>query len=164
MATQRNRISIRVSLATALLIAPLGLAACGDDEDGAAGPAPAATTEASPEVGDITDDYFSDTSYVGKTVTVHGTVTKVLKPNAFVLDGRAYGDESLLVISAPAKDVTVGQDTQVTGKVEQFSYTIHGDEFGLADPSLYGDFEREEVLVAGGSAASGTPSASPSSD
>ncbi|WP_212990840.1 hypothetical protein [Actinoplanes auranticolor] len=155
-----------MSVAASLFAVPLILGACGEDDDVVPATPPAATTEASPEIGDITDAYFGGPSYVGRTVTVLGTVTRVVGPSSFVLDGREYGDDTLLVISAPARSVEAGQQVEVTGVVRQFDYEIYRDGYGLADPGLYGDFEREEVLVAGGSAAASggasTPVQSPS--
>jgi hypothetical protein len=160
MRTHRKRHPVRMSVAASILAVPLALGACGDDEDNVISATPPATaTEASPDIGDITDDYFQDPSYVGQTVTVRGTVTRVVGPSSFLLDGREYGDDTLLVISAPAMDVEVGRQVDVTGVVRQFDYEIYRDGFGLADPGLYGDFEQEEVLVVGGPAASGGASA-----
>jgi hypothetical protein len=160
MRTQRKRHLVRMSVTVSLLAVTLALGACGDDEDDAVPTTtPAATTQASPDIGDITDDYFGGPSYVGRTVTVQGNVTRVVGPSSFVLDGKGYGDDTLLVISAPSMDVEIGEQVDVTGVVRQFDYEIYRDGYGLADPGLYGDFDQEEVLVAGGAAGSGNPSA-----
>ena len=81
-----------------------------------------------------------------------------------MLDGQHYGD-TLLVISALAMDVQVGEQVDRTGVVRQFDYEIYENGYGLSDPGVYGGFDGEEVLVAGGSGASGgvsTPAPSPS--
>jgi hypothetical protein len=164
MEKHRKRVLVRISVAAGILVVPLALGACSGDED-IPTTQPPATTEASPEIGDITDEYFGDASYVGKTVTVQGTVTALVGPSSFMLDGRQYGDDTLLVISAPAMDVEVGEQVDVTGVVRQFDYEIYKDGYGLSDPGLYGGFDGEEVLVAGGPGASGgvsAPARSPS--
>lgn len=158
---------VRASVLAGLMAAPLALGACGDEETPEAGgstPDTAATTmasspEASPEIGDITDDYFSDASYLGKTVTVEGTVTQVVGESAFVLDGIEYGDENLLVVSAPAMDVTVGEKAAVTGVVREFGFDTYAGEYQLGeDVTAYTGFAGEEFLVAGGTQGSPAPS------
>jgi hypothetical protein len=65
MKTKRSRYHVRLTAAAGLLAVPLTLAARGDDDVDDVGTPPVATTEASPEVDDITDDYFGDASYIG---------------------------------------------------------------------------------------------------
>jgi hypothetical protein len=157
MMTNRKLYSVRLAAAVGLLVVPLTLGACDDDNDVAT--PPVATAEASPELDDITDDYFGDASYIGKRVTVQGTVTKVIPPASFVLAGREYGDDALLVVSAPKMDVQVAQQVDVTGVVRQFDYETYADDYDLGtDAGLYIEFEQEEVLIAGGPAGSATSS------
>jgi hypothetical protein len=89
-------------------------------------------------------------------------VTKVIPPGSFVLAGREYGDDSLLVVSAPKMDVQVAQQVDVTGVVRQFDYDVYVDDYDLGtDAGLYTEFDQEEVLIAGGPAASAGGSPSP---
>jgi hypothetical protein len=76
------------------------------------------TPEQSPEITDITEDYFSNPSYLGKTVTVTGDVTRVITPASFVLTGDEYDDDSILVLSAQHLDVRQGEQITVTGEVQ----------------------------------------------
>ncbi len=162
-----GRAAGKLLIVVPLLWAPLALGACGDDEEDIPPPLPTVTPdpEPSPELGDITDDYFSDASYVGRTVTVEGTVREVISRSSFVLAGEQYGDESLLVISAPTLDVEVGRHVEVTGVVRTFGHENYADGYDLADDTDYTEFDGEEMLVVGGSAGSpgpgGSASASP---
>jgi hypothetical protein len=147
-----------------LLTASLAMGACGaDDPDPAAPDVPATSPEASPEIGDITADYFGGPSYIGRTVTVTGTVTQLISDGAFMLDGKQYGDESLLVISAPAIDAQMDKQVTVTGVVREFGFDEWSGEYALGEePGPYIDFSGEEVLVVGGTQGSVAPSAATS--
>jgi hypothetical protein len=154
---QRRGTTVAVSV---LLTASLAMGACGADEADTAIPdVPVSSPEASPEIGNITADYFGGPSYIGRTVTVTGTVTQVISDGAFMLDGKQYGDESLLVISAPAIDAQMDKQVTVTGVVREFGFEEWSDEYTLGEePGRYIDFSGEEVLVVGGSQGSVAPS------
>lgn len=121
-------------------------AGCGDDgpQQPRTSPPPAATGQ-----GEVSDDFFTEPTYLGQTVTVTATVTAVLGSTSFVLGGDQYGDESLLVVSAQDMTVGSGDQVRVTGTVERFGYGAYADRFGLAeDATDYVPFEGEEFLVA----------------
>ncbi|MEV6842727.1 hypothetical protein [Actinoplanes sp. NPDC051411] len=85
---------------------------------------------------------------IGDTVTVRGTVTRVLGPAAFVLDSPGYGDRSLLVLCEPSRDVVSGKRVEVSGNIQKFDYASYVDQYGLAaQPSAYAEFEGEPFLV-----------------
>ena len=137
------------------------LAGCsGDGSDEPPGPDTPATVQQSPDITDITEDYFSNPSYLGKTVTVTGDVTRVITPASFVLTGEEYDDDSILVLSAQHLDVREGEQVTVTGEVQRFEYTAYEGGYGLDDDDGYIEFAGEEFLVAArpGGPASPAPS------
>jgi hypothetical protein len=100
-------------------------------------PGPAAST-----------NYFGDASFIGRTVTVGGIVTRVITETSFVLDTRDFGDESLLVLCAPSREVAVGYRVSVSGNVQKFDYSAYAGDYALApDADRYRDFAAEEFLV-----------------
>ncbi|MDY7088525.1 MAG: hypothetical protein SYR96_25905 [Actinomycetota bacterium] len=114
----------------------------------------------SPEVGAVTDPYFGNDDYIGRTVTLTATVTKVITDRSFVLTGNEYGDDSILVLSAPGIDAESGKQVTVTGVVSTFSYEHYLDDYGLGSADAYQEFDAEEFLVAtGGPSSDASPSA-----
>lgn len=129
-----------VGASCALLL--LGTAACSDD--GTAGP------ETGTDIEDITKDdaYFGDDRFIGETVTISAEVTDVLSPRAFVLNGRGWGDDSVIVLSAEDTFLAEENVVQVTGTVGTFAYADYQSDYGLADRDLYAPYLGEEFLVA----------------
>lgn len=159
MRNSRKASVIRHFLLTGLLAAVCLLGACGNDEEEVVVPGPGlTTTDVIPDV-ELSDNYFSDPSFIGQTVTVQGTVTRLIGPSSFVLDGMRYGKDSILVIATPPMDVEVGQSVDATGVVRQFGYDIYADEYELGETDLYNDYGAEQILVVGGSSASPDASA-----
>lgn len=143
---ERRHRNLRRVVGSAVFAAalPLSLAACGNDDD-------TAGQESGTAVEDITeeDQYFADDQYVGEQVTVSAEVEEVLSPQSFRLDGGDWGDESLLVVSAPrAKDLQDDDVVQVTGTVREFTYDDYANEYGLDDPGIYDEYDEEEFIEA----------------
>ncbi len=133
---------------------PLMLGACGVG-DGIEVPT-TAPLRPSPAIGAITDPYFSNDDYIGRTVTVTATVSKVITDRSFVLTGDEYGDDSILVLSAPGIAAERGRQVTVTGVVSTFTYGAYFDDYDLGGADSYEDFDAEEFLVATGTPSSGT--------
>jgi hypothetical protein len=140
---QRQRF---VAAALVVLVTGAVQAGCGDD------PAQQPQISPTPSVigaGEVSDDFFTEPTYLGQTVTVTATVTAILGPTSFVVGGDQYGDESLLIVSAPGMEIGTGDQVRVTGSVERFGYGVYAERFGLAeDATDYVPFEGEEFLVA----------------
>lgn len=150
---------IRTLLVALLVTLPLTLTSCGDGDDDIEVPK-TAPVQPSPEIGAITDPYFSNDDYIGRTVTVTAEVTQVITDRSFVLTGDEYGDDSLLVLSAAGIDAERGKDVTVTGVVGKFAYDAYAAEYDLGGADSYAGFDAEEFLVAiGGPSAGGAPSA-----
>lgn len=146
--------------ACAALAALAGLmlpAACsGGDPAGRTEPIPATP---SVEIG--TTRYFDDPSFVGKPVSLTGTVTRVITATSFVVDARDHGDDSVLVLSRPRTDVVEGSTVAVDGRVEVFHYATFVDGFQLASEAQYRDFIGEEFVASaqpGAAETTATPS------
>lgn len=121
-------------------------AGCGDDPKQQPQTSPPASATGP---GEVSDDFFTEPTYLGQTVTVTATVTAILGPTSFVVGGEQYGDESLLIVSAPEMEIGTGDRVRVTGSVERFGYGAYAERFGLAeDATDYVPFEGEEFLVA----------------
>jgi hypothetical protein len=135
-----NRPMHRVVVATAMALCAVAMGGCETEQTGqrpAGAPGPAAST-----------NYFGDASFIGRTVTVGGIVTRVITETSFVLDTRDFGDESLLVLCAPSREVAVGYRVSVSGNVQKFDYSAYTGEYALAsDADRYRDFAGEEFLV-----------------
>ncbi|MCM4078899.1 hypothetical protein [Paractinoplanes hotanensis] len=113
--------------------------ACGDVSSETAPPPSPANSE----------NYFGDTAFVGRTVTVKGQVSRILTSTSFVLAGARYGDDTLLVINAGHLDTRQGTMAQVSGNVQKFDYAVYRDEYALdARPEAYAEFNGERFLVA----------------
>ena len=141
-------------LVAVLVTLPLTLTSCGDGDDIEV--PKTAPVQPSPEIGAITDPYFSNDDYIGRTVTVTAEVTQVITDRSFVLTG----DDSLLVLSAAGIDAERGKDVTVTGVVGKFAYDAYAAEYDLGGADSYAGFDAEEFLVAiGGPSAGGAPSA-----
>jgi hypothetical protein len=100
-----------------------------------------------PATGSAAPDYFGTTDFIGKTVTVAGTVTRVINDISFELDTRDYGDDSLLVLCEPGRAVSVGERMQISGNVQKFAYDEYAGEHRLADAGAYAEFTDERFLV-----------------
>lgn len=147
----------------ALLTALLLLTACGGrdpDADEIPDLKPETGAEQSPEITDITEDNFDEAFYVGRTVSLTGTVTKVITPTSFVLTGREYDDDSILVLSAEDATVRRGQQITVTGEVQRFRYPNYRG-YELDDDDSYGEYDGEEFLVASGISEASAPPSNP---
>jgi hypothetical protein len=147
----------RILLIPLLVALPVTAASCGVG-DGIEVPT-TAPLRPSPEIGAITDPFFSNDAYIGRTVTVTAEVTKVITDRSFVLTGDEYGDDSILVLSAPDIDAERGKEVTVTGVVRKFTYGAYFDDYDLGGADSYEDFDAEEFLEATGSPSAG---ASPS--
>ncbi|UQU62609.1 hypothetical protein COUCH_26720 [Couchioplanes caeruleus] len=150
-----NTAGRRTPLIAVMVALPLMLASCGVG-DGVEVPT-TAPLRPSPAVGAITDPYFGNDDYIGRTVTVTATVSKVITERSFVLTGNEYGDDSILVLSAPGIEAEPGKQVTVTGVVRKFTYGAYFDDYDLGGADSYEDFDAEEFLVA-----TGTPSPGPS--
>ena len=115
--------------------------AAGCAEEPAAAPAPA------PITGSGVPDYFGTTDFIGKTVTVQGTVTRVITDTSFELDTRDYGDDSLLVLCESGCRTATGERVQVSGNVQKFVYDEYAADNGLSDAASYAGFTGERFLV-----------------
>lgn len=148
----------RTLLIPLLAALPLAAGSCGVG-DGTEVPT-TAPVQPSPPVGAITDPYFSNDAYIGRTVTVTARVSKVITDRSFVLTGEEYGDDSLLVLSAPGIEAERGEEVTVTGVVRTFTYGAYFNDYDLGGADSYEDFDAEEFLVAtGGPAGVSSPPA-----
>lgn len=132
-----NRIPGPALLAGAILTA-LGLVACAEPETD--GP------ESGVTVNDIQEsqNYFEG-DYLGQQVTVRATVTEVLGPRSFELDGAGYGDDSLLVQTPESVVVEEGQIVTVSGIVGQF-HRLSEDDYAPGSYDLYEEYETEAYV------------------
>jgi hypothetical protein len=120
----------------------LAVAAAGCVEQTAPTPVPV------PPTGSTAPDYFGTTDFIGRTVTVSGTVTRVITDTSFELDTREYGDDSLLVLCEPGRAVSVGDRERISGNVQRFLYDEYAAEHDLADDAAaYAEFTGERFLV-----------------
>lgn len=128
----------KVTLSVATLVAAAGLVGCGRAES--SGP------EAGVTVNDLlgSEEYFEG-DYLGRRVTVSATVSEVLAPRSFELDGVDYGDPSLLVQTPEPVVVEEGQVLRVTGTVGQF-HRLSEDDYAPGSYDLYEDYETEPYL------------------
>lgn len=77
------------------------------------------------------NDWFDTEDYLGRTVTVSATVATVLGPQAFLLAGEDDGDDTFLVLSRDTpRELSAGEDIQVTGTVRRFHYDTLADRMG----------------------------------
>jgi hypothetical protein len=159
MRKNRKHFVVRRCVVTGLLAAALPLGACGDDENAGTATEPAVTATADPDISGPADNYFTLPAYIGRTVTVQGPVIRIIGPTSFVMDASRYGEDALLVISAPAVDAEAGKQVQVTGVIQPFEYEDVTKQYGLGEDFLYTEFEEEEILVVGGSGADSSASA-----
>ncbi|MEV4703170.1 hypothetical protein [Actinoplanes sp. NPDC049316] len=93
-------------------------------------------------------------------VTVTAEVSKVITDRSFVLTGEEYGDDSLLVLSAPGIEAERGEEVTVTGVVGKFAYGAYFNDYDLGSADSYEDFDAEEFLVATGGGPGTDPSPS----
>jgi hypothetical protein len=100
-----------------------------------------------PVTGSAAPDYFGTTDFIGKTVTVSGTVTRVITDTSFELDTRDYGDDSLLVLCEPGRAVSPTDRVQISGNVQKFTYDEYATEHHLADEATYAAFTGERFLM-----------------
>jgi hypothetical protein len=118
---RRSRSDGRASVwitAVSVGLLPLTLSSCSYDDGGTAGP------EGSADVQDVTGGqaYFTDDRFIGQQVTLSATVTSIVSPTSFVLNGREWGDDSVLVVSADDMgNLREDSVVQVTGTVKQFT-------------------------------------------
>lgn len=93
--------------------------------------------------------YFADDKFVGETVNVDTRVTDVLTARSFVIDGSAWGDDSvLLLVVRDVDDVREGDQVRVMGTVQRFSYAAYADQYELADAEKYEPYADEQFVVA----------------
>ncbi|MBB4693550.1 hypothetical protein [Paractinoplanes abujensis] len=92
-------------------------------------------------------NFFGDTYFIGRTVTITGIVTRVITEQSFVLDTRDFGDESLLVLCEPSRDVAAGDRIHLSGNVQKFVYGAYAEQYGLSTDAAYKMFAGEEFLV-----------------
>lgn len=90
------------------------------------------------------ENYFEG-EYLGHQVTVSATVTEVLGPRSFELDGADYGEDSLLVQTPEPVVVEEAQDVTVSGTVGQF-HRLSEDDYAPGSYDLYEDYETEAYL------------------
>jgi hypothetical protein len=91
--------------------------------------------------------YFSDTAFVGRTVAINAPVVRVITERSFEVDARAFGDDSLLVITPRGLTTVVGDRLPIRGRVEVFDYETYSREFRLAERQAYAEFVGEEFLA-----------------
>lgn len=90
------------------------------------------------------ESYFEG-DHLGRQVTVSATVTEVLGPRSFELDGARYGDDSLLVQTPEPVVVEEGQVLRVSGTVGQF-HRLSENDYAPGSYDLYEDYETEPYL------------------
>lgn len=133
----RTSALITISIALCLGVA---LAGCGQAND-------RGTIGVSAE--SILDD---PSAYYGSTVTVSGSVNRIISPTMFTIKGRESGDEllvmsidSIAAVSGRSAAEPVGEQdiVQVTGRIRDFARDDMESEFGL-------DFEDREIAYESG--------------
>lgn len=157
----------RLAVATSLVLSPLALAACGDDDsEPEAVTAPAEETpdddggfdytEGEPGVryeGAYDSQFYGELDlYLGEEVVVSAGVEAVPGPAAFTIAGVAdTGVEPLLVLAPGGTEgLEAGMEIEVTGTVQgSFSATAAEEDLGLdLDEEALAAFESEPYLVA----------------
>ncbi|MEU8230451.1 hypothetical protein AB0C12_12725 [Actinoplanes sp. NPDC048967] len=129
-------------LAAAVAVCLLTVATAGCVEQTAPTPVPV------PANGSTAPDYFGTTDFIGRTVTVSGTVTRLITDTSFELDTREYGDDSLLVLCEPGRAVSAGDRVRISGNVQKFLYDVYAADHHLAgDAATYAEFTGERFLV-----------------
>jgi hypothetical protein len=91
------------------------------------------------------ENYF-EREYLGRDVTVSATVTEVLGPRSFELDGAGYGEDSLLVQTPEPVVVEEAQVLRVSGTVGQF-HRLSEDDYAPGSYDLYEEYETEAYLL-----------------
>lgn len=114
------------------------LAGCGQEDT--TGPERGVT------VNDIQEsENFFEGDYLGRQVTVSATITEVLGPRSFELDGADYGEDSLLVQTPEPVVVEEAQVVSVSGTVGQF-HRLSEDDYAPGSYDLYEEYETEAYL------------------
>ena len=86
---------------------------------------------------------------VGQEVTLRGEVAEMVGPNAFTVGGDTVGENPVLVVSADAPGVRVGDTVRLTGTVIRFSVTgVERDlDLDLVDDE-FADFDGDPAVRA----------------
>lgn len=87
----------------------------------------------------------AETAILGEPVTLQAEVEEIVGPNAFTV-----GDDATLIISkGMAKDLTVGDEVQVTGTVREFVMAEIEDEYEISFAGEVSEFiiEYEDELA-----------------
>lgn len=106
------------------------------------------------------------TEFYGQTVTVNGPVARVVEPNAYVIvsdqtmengevmdDVGALANQGMLVVNSGGSSVNEGQNSQVTGVVQQFNLQQFEQDYGVTfenpDDEVFSAFEGRPAIVVG---------------
>ncbi len=134
-----GRLGRWVVVGVAVLV-PFSVAACGED-----------VGEGTP-VQEVPEEglYFEDgREFVGDLVSISGEATEVLSRASFEVDGRDWGDETVLVLTGQqGTDVHEGDVVDVTGVLRVFVYERYANEYGLPGPTCYEPYEGEKFVEA----------------
>ncbi len=138
------------ALSLALVLA-LGFAAgCQDDEPAIDEGGPDVEQTTTPDVEDVADEevFENPDEFVGRTVTLSGSVVRILNPRAFLLEGDAAVGEDLLVLSTTDLQVGPDQEVEVTGTVGEFVLEDVEREVGDLDDNLFLEYQDDRYLLA----------------